>query len=102
MEMCDCFVDVIEKHNEQLDALYGMAEILLETYPDVEDTHVNDAFCDVMNGMIEQSVQLCAVANCVGNVEWYMDESGFLFTDGMEVEECECHCEHPKISNYLN
>lgn len=104
MEMCDCFVDVINQHNEQLDTMYGLAELLMETYPDVEKTSVNTAFCELMNGMIEQSIQLCAMANCVDDVEWYMDDNGFVFTEGVEAEECEC-CEcdcNPKISDYLN
>ena len=105
MEMCDCFVDVIDKHNEQLNTMYGLAELLLETFPDIEQTHVNDAFCEAMNGLMEQSIQLCAMANCVGDVEWYMNDEGFVFTEGVEVEECDCcgECDcSPRISDYLS
>lgn len=106
MEMCDCFANLIEQHNEQLNGMYGLAEILLETYPDVENTHVNEVFCELMNGMIEQSIQICAIANCVDDVEWYTDEEGFLFTNGTNSEEecgcCdECDCS-PRIGDYLN
>ena len=99
MEMCECFIDLIEKHNEQLDAMYGLANLLMEIYPDVEETNVNDAFCDAMNGLIEQGIHLCAMANCAEEEKWYMDENGFVFTDGIEVEECE---RSQKISNYLS
>lgn len=91
MEMCDCLVDLIEKHNEQLDTMYELAETLLETYPDIEETSVNDVFCNLMNVLTEQSVQLCAIANCVSNVEWYMDEEGFVFANNFEIKECENH-----------
>ena len=101
MEMCDCFVDLIDKHNGQIDAMYRLGERLLLNFPDVEKTEVNDIFCEVMNGMMEQSVQLCAIANCVSDVEWYMDEEGFVFTEGTNAEEGEC-CDGPRISDYLN
>jgi hypothetical protein len=103
MEMCDCFVDLIEKHNEQLEHMYELAELLLETFPGIEQTDVNDAFCNVMNDLTEQSVQLCAMANCLDDVNWYMDEEGFVFTDGTNDEEGECECcDGPRISDYLN
>ena len=103
MEMCECFAELIEQHNDQLDTMYGLANVLMETYPDVEDTYVNDAFCDAMNCVIEQGVHLCVMANCsVGN-KWYMDDDGFVFAHGLEIEECECCGEcSPKISNYLS
>ena len=102
MEMCDCLIDLIEQHNRELEHMYELAELLLETYSGIEDTDVNDVFCDVMNGMTEQSVRLCAIANCVSDVEWYIDDEGFVFTEGTNSEECECDCECPKISDYLN
>jgi hypothetical protein len=101
MEMCDCFVDLIDQHNGQIDAMYRLGERLLLNFPEVEKTEVNDIFCEVMNGMMEQSVQLCAIANCVSDVEWYMDEEGFVLTDGTNDEESEC-CDGPRISDYLN
>ena len=101
MEMCDCFVDLIDQHNAQIDAMYRLGERLLLSFPEVEKTEVNDIFCEVMNGMMEQSVQLCAIANCVSDIEWYMDEEGFVFTEGTNDEEDECY-DGPRISDYLN
>ena len=100
MEMCECFVDLINGHNEQLNTMSGLAELLIETFPNVELTDVNEVFCEAMNGLIEQSVQLCAMANCAGNEEWFMDDKGYVFTECVDHEYC-CNCD-TKISDYLN
>ena len=102
MEMCDCFVDLIDQHNEQIDKMYSLGEHLLLNFPEIEQTEANDIFCEIMNGMMEQSIQLCAIANCISNAEWYMDEDGFVFTEGIEVEECDCCGHNHRISDYLN
>lgn len=103
MEVCDCFVDLIDQHNEQIDLMNELGKELLKAYPDVEQTYVNDVFCAAMDNLFEQSIQMCAMANCVDDVAWYTDENMYVFTEG-ESAECDCDytCDCPKMSKYLS
>ena len=55
--------DMIELHNNHADAMQKLAIAMIETYPDIEQTPVNDAFCEAFNSMGAEAVELCCEAN---------------------------------------
>lgn len=68
--VCDCkdngangIYEGIDIHNETVNKLQDLAESLTKTYPDVEETEVNEAFCELWGKIITSAIWLCCEAN---------------------------------------
>lgn len=63
--------EAIDIHNEHVDKLQAFGKALLEQYSNVEETPINEAFCEVFNGAIGNAIYLCCEANELeGEVNW--------------------------------
>ena len=62
---CD-LLEAIEMHNDHVEKMQDLAEILMNTYPNVESTPVNDAFIYAFNGLVGNAIYLCCEANSYG------------------------------------
>lgn len=68
--------EIINLYNDHADAMQNLAEKLIETYPDVESTPVNEAFCEAFNSMGAEATELCCEANAVEDKpKWSTTES---------------------------
>ena len=63
-------LEAIEMHNNHVDKMQDLAQALMDTYPEVESTPVNDAFSEAFNSMIGNAIYLCCEANGYGGVKW--------------------------------
>ena len=73
-------IDMVADHNEMVDRVLELGDMLLETYPDVEETEVNDAFCELHGKVVEMAIRVC----CDANTEvtgWYTDENWRVWND---------------------
>jgi hypothetical protein len=68
-------LEAIEMHNEHVDKMQELAEVLLKTYPDVENTPVNNVFCEACNGIVGMSIWLCCEMNSIDVGKWMTDEN---------------------------
>ena len=101
MEMCDCLQELIKHHNIRVEMMYELSKVLLETYPNVENTDVNDVVCEMMFDTEVSGANICAIANCFdehGN--WFIDEDLYI-TKNDELDECERDF-GLKISDFLS
>lgn len=73
--------EAIDIHNDMIDKMQELAATLISTYPEVEDTPVNEAFLAVWQKMTNNAIYLCCEANSA-------DGSGWLTTgDWMVMRE---------------
>lgn len=70
----ELILDLIDIHNKHVDKMNEFAKVLLETYPDVENTPVNKAYSEAFNGVIINAVSLCCEANSYDGGKWMTDE----------------------------
>ena len=63
-------LEAIEMHNNHVDKMQDLAQVLMDTYSEVESTPVNDAFSEAFNSMIGNAIYLCCEANGYGGVKW--------------------------------
>lgn len=77
--------DIIQLHNNHADAMQKLAKALIETYPDIEQTPVNDAFCEAFNSMGAEAVELCCEANEAAP-RWATTESWNIVRGGLECQ----------------
>lgn len=67
--------EAIEIHNNHVDALQNLGNALLEQYPNVEETPVNDAFAIAFGGVVGNAIHLCCDANSYyGEPVWMTTE----------------------------
>ena len=50
--------------------MQDLAQVLMDTYPEVESTPVNDAFSEAFNSMIGNAIYLCCEANGYCGAKW--------------------------------
>lgn len=63
--------EAIEIHNEHVDKLQALGKVLLEQYSNIEETPVNETFCEVFNGVVGNAIYLCCEANELeGEANW--------------------------------
>lgn len=75
----DIIMEAIECHNDTVRELHALGQILLDTYPDVGNTPVNDAFFDLFDSMNETAIFLCCEANALNNGKWATDDQLNIF-----------------------
>ena len=63
-------LEAIEMHNNHVDKMQDLAQSLMDTYPEVESTPVNDAFGEAFSSMIGNAIYLCCEANGYGGAKW--------------------------------
>ena len=89
-EECVCdrdygfILDMIDMHNDHANKMDELAEKLIEIYPDVENTAVDDAFSKAYNGIIANAISLCCEANSYNNGEWMTDEDWHVVKENVE------------------
>lgn len=79
-------IDMVADHNEMVERVLALGDALLETYPDVEETEVNEAFCELHSKMVEMAIRVC----CDANTEvtgWYTDEEWHVWHDEIFIPE---------------
>ncbi len=76
--MRDLLYEMIDYHNEMIDKMSDLAETLLDTYKDVEETAVNDAYCDAWDHLQAQAIFLCCEANSIDNGGWCTTEGWYV------------------------
>ena len=57
--------EAIDYHNEMVDKMQDLAETLLKVYPNVEETEVNDVFCNAFGSLGTMAILLCCEANAI-------------------------------------
>jgi hypothetical protein len=70
----ETILDLIEMHNEHVDKMLELARVLLEAYPDIEDTPADTAYSEAFNGVIVNAISLCCEANSFDGGKWMTDE----------------------------
>ena len=79
-------IDMVADHNELVDRVLELGGILLDTYPDVEETEVDSAFCELHGKVVEMAIRVC----CDANAEvtgWYTDENWRVWNDEIFTPE---------------
>ena len=79
-------IDMVADHNEMVERVLALGDALFETYPDVEETEVNEAFCELHGKMVEMAIRVC----CDANTEvtgWYTDEEWRVWHDEIFTPE---------------
>ena len=67
--------EAIDIHNAQITEMQKLGDALTEQYSDIENTSVNDIFCDAMKNHIGMSIWLCCEANsCEKDHPWMTTE----------------------------
>lgn len=82
----DAVFEAIDMHNDHVDKMKDLAHALLETYPNVENTPVNEAFNDAFGSMFGQAIWLCCEANSIDGDGW-MTTSDFHVVRDDDVED---------------
>lgn len=77
---------MISYHNSIVDKMQNLAESLIETYEDVEETDVNNAYVDVWNEIIQEAIWLCCEINDIDDGLWYTTDDWLVVKDE-DVEE---------------
>lgn len=65
-EIDSALLEAIEMHNDHVEKMQDLAQVLMDTYPDVEHTPVNDAFIAAFNGLVGNAIYLCCEASAYG------------------------------------
>ena len=77
----DSLLEAIEMHNNHVDKMQDLAQTLMDTYPDVENTDVDKAFGEAFNSIIGNAIYLCCEANGFNNGKWGTTEDWHVVCD---------------------
>jgi hypothetical protein len=73
--------EAIEMHNNHVNKMQDLAQALMDTYPDVENTPVDTAFCEAFSSLIGNAIYLCCEANGVDECKWMTTEDWHVMRD---------------------
>ena len=76
--------DFIVMHNEHVGSMNKLADVLLETYPDVDNTPVTKAFSTAYNGVILNAISLCCEMNSCDDGKWMTNENWCIVKETVE------------------
>ena len=79
--------EAIEMHNEHVDKMQTLAEALIDQYPDIEETPVNQIFCEAFAGIVGNAIYLCCEANNIDNCVWQTTGDWHVVKDDDTTEE---------------
>lgn len=94
--------DVIEIHNKQIEKMQDLAQSLVDTFPNVDNTPVNEAFCNLYEVFAQMAILLCCEANSEDpDSKWATSEAWHVMSDDefdndnedYEYDE-DCDCEN--------
>jgi hypothetical protein len=83
-EIDGSLLEAIEMHNNHVDKMQDLAQSLLDTYPEVESTPVNDAFGEAFSSLIGNAIYLCCEANSYGDCKWITTGDWKVVEDDVE------------------
>lgn len=84
--MKESIYEMINHHNNSIEKMQTLAEKLLDI-ENIEETPVNQAFCDAFNSLKASAIMICCEANAINSESWYVDEFGYILSNNEENSE---------------